>query len=174
MVRLCFDYGHGGRDPGACYLGRKESDDALSVGMAVARYLRARGIIVDETRRRDRTVGLWERGRFANQGSYDYFISFHRNAYRPEVATGAETFTYLRPTPGAYGLAKEIQRALAQIGFRNRGVKKGNFYVLRNTRAPALLVEIGFLDNTRDNKLFDKRRQEIVAGIGEAILGHVR
>lgn len=173
MVRLCFDYGHGGRDSGACYLGRKESTDVLKLGMAVAEFLRKRGIIVDETRRSDKTVGLWERVRFENQMSYDYFISFHRNAYMPEIATGAETFTYLKATPGANRLAKEIQKSLTQIGFRNRGVKKRNFYVLRNTKAPALLVEIGFVDNTKDNKLFDEKWQDIVTGIGEAILTHL-
>lgn len=172
MVKLCFDYGHGGRDPGACYLGRKESDDVLSLGMELASFLRNRGIVVDETRTTDRTVGLWERVRFENKENYDFFISFHRNAYRPEVATGAETFTYLRARPEAYGLASSIQSALAKIGFRNRGVKRGNFYVLRNTRAPALLVEIGFLDNTKDNGLFDSKRKEIVQGLGEAILAH--
>ena len=40
MVRLCFDYGHGGEDSGACYNGRKESNDVLSIGKEVANELR--------------------------------------------------------------------------------------------------------------------------------------
>lgn len=169
-MRLCFDYGHGGRDPGACYLGRKESDDVLSVGQEIAAYLRARGVVVDETRTSNQSVALSERGGFENKNKYDYFISFHRNAYRPEVGTGAETYMYLTGSQKAYSLAKKIQSALAKVGFKDRGVKKGSFYVLRNTRAPALLVEIGFIDNTADNKLFDQKREEIIKVLGEVIL----
>ena len=171
-MRICFDYGHGGRDPGATYLGRRESDDVLRIGAELAQYLRSCGIIVDETRTGDRSVGLWERGRFENKDRYDYFISFHRNAFRPEVASGVETYIYQKGSLKAYDLARSIQQVLRQVGFRNRGIKKGNFYVLRNTRAPALLVEIGFIDNTRDNMIFDQRRQEIVGALGEAILSH--
>ncbi|HHX62043.1 MAG TPA: N-acetylmuramoyl-L-alanine amidase [Epulopiscium sp.] len=169
MIRLCFDYGHGGRDPGARYVGRKESDDVLSVGQAVASYLRQQGVSIDETRTRDESVDLCKRGQFENKSKYDYFISFHRNAYRPEVGTGAETYVYLTGSPKACNLAKGIQKALAGLGFKDRGVKRANFYVLRNTRAPAILIEIGFIDNTADNKLFDQKRQEIVKALGEAI-----
>ena len=172
MIKLCFDYGHGGKDPGATYQGRRESEDVLSIGKELAQYLRAQGIRVDETRSSDRRVSLWERSRFENKGNYDYFISFHRNAFRPEVGRGAETYVYHKGSPKAYTLAKGIQTALAQIGFRDRGVKKGDFYVLRNTRAPALLIEIGFLDNTRDNALFDQKRREIVVALGQVILDH--
>jgi len=49
MAKFCFDYGHGGSDPGAVYKGRKEADDVLSLGRAVAAELRRCGVIVDET-----------------------------------------------------------------------------------------------------------------------------
>lgn len=51
-----------------------------------------------------------------------------------------------------------------------RGVKKANFHVLRETKAPAVLIEIGFVDNTGDNNLFDAKRNEIIKGISKAIL----
>lgn len=169
-MRLCFDYGHGGKDPGACYQGRKESDDVLSIGREIATCLRHQGVVVDETRTCDQALALCERTQFEKNNKYDYFISFHRNAFRPEVGTGAETYIYLKGSPKAYNLAKHIQQALARLGFRDRGVKRGEFYVLRNTRAPALLVEIGFIDHTADNKLFDCKREEIVRALAEAIL----
>jgi len=80
MARLCFDYGHGGNDPGAVYKGRKEADDVLSLGRAVAAVLRRHGVIIDETRTADVSVSLKARCDFENKGSFDYFISFHRNA----------------------------------------------------------------------------------------------
>ncbi len=97
MARLCFDYGHGGSDSGACYNGRKESMDVLDIGRKVAAEVRMHGITVDETRTTDATVSLQQRSDFENMQSYDYFISFHRNAFSPEKATGVETYTYLNP-----------------------------------------------------------------------------
>ncbi len=84
MARVCFDYGHGGEDRGACYEGRKESNDVLSIGRAVAEQVRRHGVTVDETRILDATVSLNDRSNFENRNSYDCFISFHRNAYEPE------------------------------------------------------------------------------------------
>lgn len=170
MARICIDYGHGGQDPGAVYKGRKESDDNLALGKAVAAELRRHGVIVDETRTEDKTVSLAARSNLERKGSYDYFISFHRNAFKPEQAKGVETYTYLNPGTKAKGLAEKIQAALVGVGFINRGVKAANFHVLRETKAPAVLVEVGFIDNTGDNQLFDDKRDEIVAGITKAIL----
>ena len=169
MARICIDAGHGG-EPGAVYKGRKESDDDLALGKAVAVELRRHGVIVDETRTEDTTVSLVERSNFENRQSYDYFISFHRNAFKPEQAKGVETYTYLNPGAKAKGLAEKIQTALVGVGFTNRGVKAANFHVLRETKAPAVLVEVGFIDNTGDNQLFDGKRDDIVAAITGAVL----
>ncbi|BDR76138.1 N-acetylmuramoyl-L-alanine amidase [Clostridium tetani] len=173
MARLCFDYGHGGVDSGACYKGRKESNDVLSVGKAVAEEVRRHGITVDETRTSDVTVSLNDRSNFGNRNSYDYFISFHRNAFKPEKAKGAETYTYLRASTKAKALAEKIQAGLVSVGFINRGVKTANYHVLRETRCPAVLIEIGFIDNSGDNALFDSKRNEIIREISKAILSQV-
>ncbi|MDR7857527.1 N-acetylmuramoyl-L-alanine amidase [Tissierella sp.] len=170
MVRICFDYGHGGRDPGAVYRGRKESMDNLSIGMEIAKRLRIFGLEVDEIRGADVTVGLEERCINANNGNYDYFISFHRNAFRPEEANGVETFVYTNPSIRARQLANEIQKNLEICGFRSRGVRTADFYVLKKTKMPALLIEIGFIDNSGDNAIFDYKRKEIVHQISKAII----
>ena len=173
MARLCFDYGHGGSDPGAVYMGRKESDDVLAVGREAARILRRHGVVVDETRTADVSLSLKERSDFENRGTYDYFISFHRNAFKPETAAGVETYTYLNPSAKSKGLAKIIQSALVEVGFVDRGVKEANYYVLRETKAPAVLIEIGFINNSQDNALFDNKRTDIVKGIAKAILSQM-
>ena len=170
MARLCFDYGHGGEDSGAYYNGRKESNDVLSIGKAVASEVRRNGVTVDEIRTSDATVSLWERSNFENRNDYDYFISFHRNAFMPEQARGVETYTYTNQDGNSKAMADKIQSALVNIGFVNRGVKKENFHVLRETKAPAVLIEMGFIDNTGDNNLFDSKRIEIIKGITKAIL----
>lgn len=170
MSRLCFDYGHGGEDPGATYNGRKESDDILSLGKEVAAEVRRHGVVVDETRTSDATVSLNDRSSFENENTYDYFISFHRNAYEPEKAKGVETYTYLNPGEKSRELAESIQASLVILGFVDRGVKEANYHVLRETKAPAVLIEIGFIDNTEDNNLFDEKRNEIIKGLAKAIL----
>jgi N-acetylmuramoyl-L-alanine amidase len=173
MVRLCFDYGHGGKDSGAVYNGRKESNDVLSLGRAIATEVRRYGVIVDETRTSDTAVTLGDRSDFENKNTYNYFISFHRNAYVPEKAKGVETYTYLSPGKSSKGLAKRIQASLVTLGFVNRGVKEANFHVLRETKAPAVLIEIGFIDNTNDNNIFDSNRSEIIKALTKAILTEI-
>ncbi|EGQ26759.1 N-acetylmuramoyl-L-alanine amidase [Sporosarcina newyorkensis 2681] len=173
MTRLLFDYGHGGTDPGAMYKGRKEADDVLSIGKAVAAEVRRHGVALDETRTSNKTVSLRERSNMENRKKYDYFISFHRNAFQPEKAKGAETFLFTTGGALAKQLAERIQKELVAVGFTNRGVKRANFHVLRETKAPAILIEIGFIDNTADNQLFDKKRKQIVEGIARAILAQV-
>ena len=173
MARLCFDYGHGGEDSGATYNGRKESNDVLSIGKAIAAEVRRNGVVVDEIRTLDATVSLQGRSNFENRNNYDYFISFHRNAFMPEQARGVETYTYTNQDSNSKAMADKIQSALVNIGFVNRGVKKENFHVLRETKAPAVLIEMGFIDNTGDNNLFDSRRSEIIKVISMAILAQL-
>ena len=170
MSRLCFDYGHGGNDSGAFFHGRKESNDVLEVGKLIAKEVRRHGIIVDETRTADTTISLQQRSNYENRNNYDYFISFHRNAFKPEVAKGVETYTYLNEDNRSKTMANKIQAAIVNIGFVNRGVKKANFHVLRETKAPAVLIELGFIDNSKDNSLFDSKKIEIVKSISKAIL----
>lgn len=170
MNRLCFDYGHGGEDPGACYNERKESNDVLSIGRAVALEIRRHGVIVDETRTSDTTVSLNNRSAFENKNTYDYFISFHRNAYKAEKAKGVEVYTCLNAGVKAKRLAQMVQKSLLALGFIDRGIKEADYHVLRKTKAPAVLIEIGFIDNSEDNNLFDSKKNEIIKAISKAIL----
>lgn len=169
---VCLDYGHGGIDSGATYKGRLEKDDVLRTGKLLAAKLRSKGVRVDETRVADVTLKLEERVYFANKKDYDYFVSFHRNAYKPEHAHGVETYVYPGSSSRSLALARKIQRNLIdeKVGFYDRKVKKAKFYVLGNTKAPAVLMEVGFLDNTIDNDIYDSKQVEIVDAISSAIL----
>lgn len=74
------------------------------------------------------------------------------------------------PTSKSKPLADKIQRALVNVDFRDRGVKEAHFYVLKNTRTPALLLEVGFINNSADNQLFDDQFNIIVDEIVNAIV----
>lgn len=113
---------------------------------------------------------MQQRSDYENKNNYDYFISFHRNAFKPEAATGVETYTYLNQDSRSKAMSDKIQAAIVNIGFINRGVKKANFHVLRETKAPAILIELGFIDNSKDNSVFDSKKSEIIKAISKAIL----
>lgn len=164
-MKILFDYGHGGSDRGANYKGRKEADDVLRLGQAVAKRLRGAGVVVHETRTTNETLGLGARVKRDKADKYDYFVSFHRNAHSPEKARGAEVYTYPTASAKAKDLAVQLQNALVRVGFTNRGVKVANYYVLRNTRSPAVLIEAGFIDNSEDNRLFDEKFEVMVEGL---------
>ncbi len=170
MTRIFFDYGHGGRDPGAVYKERRESMDNLEIGRSIAAEVRKAGIEVGESRKSDVEVSLENRVGLANRGKYDYFLSFHRNAFKPEVARGAEVFIYPKASPRARNLAQEVQKSLILCGFKSRGVKEARFYVLGKTKMPAILIELGFIDNSLDNELFDLRKKEIIDKISSKII----
>lgn len=167
--RLIFDYGHGGKDSGAVFGNRKEKDDVIKLGKDVKRKLESYSIVVDETRKADEYVTLQKRCNIANAKNYDYFISFHRNAFNGE-AQGVETYIYTSKNSQANKLAGLINDSIASIGFKNRGVKTANFKVLRDTKAKAILIEVGFIDNINDNQIFDKKYNELVNVIVKAIL----
>lgn len=107
----------------------------------------------------------------ANEAGVDYFVSIHRNSYPTdnEVA-GVESLVY--DLSGIkYEMAEDINDQLETIGFRNLGVKaRPNLVVLKRTKMPAVLVEVGFINSDTDNKLFDSNFEAIALAIAEGIL----
>jgi len=170
MKKVCLDYGHGGYDPGGVYKGNYESRDNLLLGSILAAKLRRRGLDLVETRTSDEYVSLEARTRLSNEKDVDYFISIHRNAFMPEVAKGVEVYIYKNASKKARDLAERVEKSLVKLGFKSRGVKLSNFYVLKNTRAPAILIEVGFIDNTGDNNIFHEKLCEIAKNISQEIV----
>ncbi len=169
--------GHGGKDPGA--IGRRnlqEKDVVLSISLAVRDILQQHGVSVKSLRQGDRFISLSGRAQMANRMDADFFVSIHANAInmdRPDV-NGAETYYY--SSGSGYGLARSIQRNIArQTNMRDRGVKEGNLYVLRNTSMPAALVETGFLTGREDApRLADPDfRQQMAQAIADGILEYI-
>ncbi|HFR3406479.1 TPA: GBS Bsp-like repeat-containing protein [Streptococcus suis] len=162
------DPGHGGRDSGASYGGVHEKNLALSVSNKLRDNLVQRGINVLMTRDGDYDVDFkTERSRMTNESNADLFISIHFNATGAGVSnsSGIETYWYQydpeyqpkinkemhnNPTRLAESeiLANKVQESLIkETGAVNRGVRRETFAVLRETAIPAILVELGFMDN---------------------------
>ena len=170
-VSIMLDAGHGGRDPGAVYKGRQEKDDALQMVLAVGEILENRGIDVQYTRTTDIYETPYQKAMKANEAGVDYFISIHRNSYPADNAvSGVESLVY--DLSGIkYEMAEDINDQLETIGFRNLGVKaRPNLVVLKRTKMPAVLVELGFINSDTDNQIFDENFDAIALAIAEGIL----
>lgn len=171
MALVVLDAGHGGDNPGAVYNGRREKDDALNLTLAVGEILEANGVDVYYTRDTDVFETPLQKVQEANRTEADYFVSIHRNSSPvPNQYTGIETLVYNRYGEAAE-LAYNINEELEAVGFENQGVnERTNLAVLRRTRMPAVLVEVGFINTEADNALLDARFEQVVQAIADGIL----
>lgn len=170
MATIVIDAGHGGYDAGAVNGSRYEKNDNLRMAMAVGERLKKCGVNVIYTRTSDVFVPLLERSRISNNNSANLFVSFHRNSASNPAANGVETLIYSNASNKSLQVAEAIQQALANVGIQsNRGVKRANLSVLRETNAPAILIELGFINNTQDNELFDNKFDAYADAIARAL-----
>lgn len=170
--KIMIDSGHGGADLGAVQNNRQEKDDNLRLAMAVGNILSQNGIDVEYTRTSDLYQTPFEKASLANQSGADYFLSFHRNSSpQANQYDGVEVLVYDK-SGRKLDMAENILGALGELGFREIGVQaRPGLVVLRRTKMPALLVETGFINNDKDNELFDSKFDEIAQSIASAILG---
>jgi len=175
---VVIDPGHGGPDPGAIGIGGiRETDVVLEVSKIVKDLLSEKGVNVFLTRKNEIDLDLPPRVSFANNKDADIFVSIHANASRGKRRdiNGLETF-YYRGWRGR-SLAKRIQQQILRVspGSPDRGVKQGRFYVIKNTRMPAVLVEIGFLTGRLDARRLEKttHRKRLAYAIAKGILEYL-
>ena len=172
---IVIDPGHGGKDPGATTkIGVYEKDIALAVALKVGALLKDYEVVY--TRTEDVYVGLSERALIANQAQAGLFVSIHCNSANNDAANGVEVYHHKRASESAKDAAEVIYNKLLSVsGLRGRGVKSKDLAVLRETKMPAVLIELGFISNSGDRaKLTDFAWQDeaakaIVDGIIEAL-----
>ena len=173
---VVIDPGHGGQDPGTIGIGGvQEKNVILPIALDVAAELKKQGIEVRITRDRDYFVSLKGRTDFANKINADLFVSIHANAInlsRPDV-NGLETYYY----QNGRRLAETIHwNILNSVNIRNRNVRRARFYVLRHSKMPATLVEVGFLTGAEDSVRLKQsnHRQQMAKAIARGILQYIR
>lgn len=179
--RIILDPGHGGADPGAIGpSGLQEKEVNLSVAHKTARLLRQEGAEVILTRTEDVRLGevqredLEARCRIANNHQADLFISIHSNAGVSPLHQGTSVYYHAHPVNGAENvkLARALQDSLVrELGRKDLGVFGCNFYVLRNTKMPGVLVEIAFMSNYEEEQLLaqDWFREKAAAALVKGI-----
>ena len=169
--KVALDAGHGGSDPGAVYNGRQEKDDTLDLTLAVGDILKKNGVDVFYTRNTDEYETPFKKATDANNSGADLFISIHRNSSEtPNQYSGVESLVF-NDTGLKAEVARNINNQLEDVGFKNLGVDvRKNLVVLKRTKMPAVLVEAGFINNDKDNYLFDQEFDKIANVIADGIL----
>jgi N-acetylmuramoyl-L-alanine amidase len=170
--KVFLDAGHGGDDIGAPTISnRYEKDFTLPLTNTLYELLKQeKNIEPIVTRTSDTTVDLDERVALANASGAELFLSIHGNSYKENRSIrGTETY-YSRSD--SLELAKIIHRHVLEANnFPDRKVKKSNFKVLRETTMPAVLLEVGFLSNSAEEKQMfsDDFQQRLAQALVEAI-----
>jgi N-acetylmuramoyl-L-alanine amidase len=148
---IVIDAGHGGHDRGGGPGQRiPEKPYTLDVAIRLQAVLSASGYRTVMTRSGDYFIGLGGRCAVANKERDAIFVSIHFNSAPREGANGIETYYY---TSRSGKLAATVHREVVRTaGTEDRRVRKRGFYVVRNTRIPAILCELGFLTNGYESK----------------------
>jgi len=176
-MKWYLDFGHGGKDSGAIGpTNLKESDIALKIGMMVKEKLENAFEKVITTRDNDKYYSLDYRTKKANNENSDYFISIHLNSATNTSAKGCEVWIY-NENSKLQTLANNLCNNLAtKMNTPNRGIKYSKkLAVLKNTKMPALLIEIDFISNKEvENYLRnDKNLKNISDTISSTLLSFV-
>ncbi|MFC2336813.1 MAG: N-acetylmuramoyl-L-alanine amidase [Negativicutes bacterium] len=166
--KIVLDPGHGGEDPGAIGpTGVTEKSITLRVAETAQALLEEAGAKVIMTRTEDTEVSpkhrqatdideLQARCDIANKAGADIFISIHMDSFVNRKAGGTTSYYYAKGSAASRKLAAAIQDAVVkEIGTESRGVKSCNFYVVRHTKMPAILLEVAFVSNPQEEKLLD-------------------
>lgn len=168
--RICIDPGHGGKDSGAVYGTRYEKNDNLRFAQALEKSLERQGFDVFLTRTKDVDMSLPSRTNYAKSVKADCLISIHRNSFINSLAKGVENWVYTTANSSTVSFATLIQNEIVKVGVQaNRGVKKGNYHMCREVNVPACLLELGFIKNPEDNRLYDTNFDEYVEAITKGI-----
>ena len=169
-MKVFISAGHGGSDPGAVANGAKEKDLNLSIAFACRDVLKRHGVEVKMSRTKDEDDALSEEIRECNAYGPDLAVSIHNNAGGGD---GAEAF-YHYGGGKSKTLAENILAEIVKVGQNSRGAKtrknndgKDYYGFIRQTSAPAVIVECAFVDNATDLKILASEGKR--KSMGEAI-----
>ncbi|MBE3594719.1 MAG: N-acetylmuramoyl-L-alanine amidase [Candidatus Carbobacillus altaicus] len=179
---VVLDSGHGGYDVGTEGVsGRYEKDLVLKIALLTRDALMEKSVqagldlLVWMTREDDRFISDidHERAKMVRAHGGDIVISIHANSFVDPRVSGTETYYY---DATSLPLAHIMQQALVRAtGFNDRGVRQANFYMLKETGMPAVLLELGYVTNeAEETKLWDKTVQKKIAeAIAEGVLEYI-
>lgn len=150
--RIVIDAGHGGQDIGATHGFYSEKQIVSNIAKQIASQNRNTEIEIILTRDDDEFSSLQERTEKINKLQPDLVISLHVNKNTNEEANGIEAYVSEQNErfEASKAHAEELISVLSDNKLRSRGVKTAPMYLLKNTKSPAVLLELGFLSNAND------------------------
>jgi N-acetylmuramoyl-L-alanine amidase len=200
LYHIVIDPGHGGHDTGAQNQSKHlyEKNLTLDVAFRLKKILTRKGYKITLTRNKDVFIPLKKRSLQANQSHADLFVSIHFNAAINSTVRGIETFVYPPRYQSSSGREKitekdciyqpanknnswntligyYVQKSLIKkCSSPDRGLKYSRFAVLELLNCPGILVEAGFLTNTREANAIKTPafRQKIAQGIANGLLAY--
>ena len=173
---VVLDPGHGGFDKGA-YIGSfQEKILTLKTASLVKKYLNEIGYRAILTRTQDIFIPLEKRATIANDTGCKLFVSIHYNAHKDTTINGIEVFFYnkglkARAEASRKLAGKVLTKLIEKTGAGSRGVKQGNYHVIRETKMPAILIEGGFITNPKEREWLSRKTtlNTIALSIAEGI-----
>ena len=189
------DAGHGGHDMGAVgQMGLKEKQVNLDIARRLKEELEGQGLQVIMTRKEDDFISLYHRTYIANRAEGNFFVSIHCNASRNRDVDGFEVYhvppaleesgdamasAEASPEAPFYGASAELARSITsamehRLSLPNRGIRSARFFVLKEVKMPAVLVEVGYISNASEEALLEEKshRQDIAEAVAEGILAY--
>lgn len=171
MKKVFLGVGHGGADSGAVANGFYEKNLNLTIALSCRDVLERHGVTVLMSRTKDETDTLTEEIKECNAFAPDLAIDIHNNAGGGD---GAETFYYSKGGTSKT-LAENVIDEIVKIGQNSRGIKtrlnsSGTDYYgfIRETYAPAVIVECAFIDNKTDLQIIDTEAEQKTMGVAIA------
>ncbi|WP_315785397.1 N-acetylmuramoyl-L-alanine amidase [Fischerella sp. JS2] len=168
-MKFGIDIGHN-CPPDIGATGIKQEDDLTkAVGEIVIQNLQKAGYTVVNCTPSSATSvddSLRKRVNKANQANVDFYVSIHFNKFNG-IANGTEVYAI---SPKAREVADKVLDEIVELGFRDRGVKTANYYVLKNTDMPAILIECCFCDSANDMTKY--HAQTMADAITKGLIGN--
>ncbi|MBN8208422.1 N-acetylmuramoyl-L-alanine amidase [Bacillus sp. NTK071] len=171
---VVLDAGHGGNDSGAEGITTLEKILTLRTTSTIAEKLKSAGVRVILTRDTDTYISLSERATISERHNADAFVSIHFDSTVDPTANGTTTYYY---DQSDMSLASAIHNEIGDdTSLRDRGVRFGNYYVLRNNKQPSVLLELGFLSNPWEEQLVNRidYQAEITSEVANGILSFLQ
>ncbi|MGG1575354.1 N-acetylmuramoyl-L-alanine amidase [Fictibacillus sp. NRS-1165] len=172
---IVIDPGHGGSDPGATFKESQEKLFNLKIALRVRDYLeKTYTVKIIMTRTSDKALSLKERTDLANSTAPNFYLSIHSNA---GGGSGFESYIFNGHVPEQTKTYQEViheaimNQVKVKYDITDRGKKRANFHVLRETKSPALLLEVLFVDNLKDHAFLNQSSfiEDVSIDIAEAI-----
>ena len=180
-IVICIDPGHGGSDGGAEHGDNIEKEHNLKLALKIRDYLMEYDVDVILTRDDDTEISKNDRVFIANENYADVLVSLHRNNYVKSSACGFEIWIGRLDKPEDRRLAETIMDNIRTVpGTQIRGIFTGSttdrnedYIINRHSLMPSCLIEMGFISNAEDNRLFLENMDEYARLISEGILKYL-